>query len=289
MSSLGRGLLAASIVLLVALAAFAAVQRTRDLLDFPSRAVLSPVAQEQLAQTAAIMGLEPGTAPYRELERRISETLPKFHDAPAATLLHMVPGTLLLVLALLQFSRRIRTRWPVVHRWNGRVLLAAVVAIAGSGLWFAVATPLGGLVELLAVVVFGGFFVWAALQGWMAIRRGRPALHRQWMIRMFGTALGISVIRVLQLAALALTDLAWDVLSPRGFGISLWIGWVLTLAFVELYLRAERLRSAASVWRLRRPDAQRHVDPLVEVARVNEAGRAEQQRDHSDQERIVHG
>ena len=44
---------------------------------------------------------------------------------PVAVIGHIIGGTLMLMLGFAQFSTTLRRRWPALHRWSGRVLVAA--------------------------------------------------------------------------------------------------------------------------------------------------------------------
>ena len=241
-----RRLAHAVAVVLAAVGILAAVQRALDVLEAPAPGELSSTVRGQVAQTAAFMGFAPGTAEHRELERQTVKTLAKYHESPRATYLHMAAGSFVLALALLQFSTRLRSRRPRLHRWSGRIILAMVMGAALSGMYFAVVAPIGGRLETGAGLLFGGFFVAAAALGWRAIRRGRPAAHREWMIRMFAAALAVAVMRVGLVAALAFTDLGLAAFEPEVFGTTLWIGWLATLAAAEVYIRATRARPPLS-------------------------------------------
>lgn len=163
----------------------------------------------------------------------------RFADHPAATLLHIVPGALFLLLAPFQFSARIRRRHIAVHRWSGRVLLVAATIGVLSGLFFGLLMPYGGWGEALAIALFGGLFLFALDRGYSAIRKRDLTHHREWMIRVFALAIAISTVRIVA----ALLDIA---LAPLGFPparlfvVSLWTGWLLTLGVAELWIRHTR-------------------------------------------------
>jgi uncharacterized membrane protein len=71
--------------------------------------------------------------------------------------------------------------------------------------------------------------------GPVAIRRHQVACHREWMIRAFALAIGISVVRVVGAAVdLALTPVG--VRPAEIFVISIWAGWV--IAFGSAYLNS---------------------------------------------------
>jgi len=155
------------------------------------------------------------------------------------TLLHVVPGSLFLAAAPLQFSRRLRTRHLRLHRWSGRVLLVLGVLLVLPGFYFGVGVPYAGWGEASAALAAGGLFLAALARAYGAIRRQQVAVHREWMLRAFAAAIGIATIRVIA----AVLDLA---LTPAGhrpveiFVLSLWSGWALTIGAAEAWIRYTR-------------------------------------------------
>jgi uncharacterized membrane protein YozB (DUF420 family) len=116
---------------------------------------------------------------------------------------------------------------------------------AASGLYFGLATPLGGALEASATAVFGTWLLVAGGMGWRAIRRGDRTAHREWMIRMFAVAIGIAVIRVGMLAAIATTDWGLGAITPTAFAAALWIGWLVTVFAAESWIRLTRASTSS--------------------------------------------
>lgn len=166
----------------------------------------------------------------------------RFAADPLMTMLHIVPGGIFLVLAPLQFSSRIRNRHIQFHRWSGRILILAAFVSALAGLYFGLLMPYGGLGEATAITLFGVLLMVFVSLGFVAIRRRQVARHREWMIRAFSIAIGISTVRLVS----AVLDIA---LTPAGlapqdlFALSLWTGWAITLGAGELWIRYTRPRS----------------------------------------------
>jgi uncharacterized membrane protein len=165
----------------------------------------------------------------------------RFDADPLLTVLHVLPGGIFLVLAPLQFSSRVRNRHLRFHRWSGRILIVAAFAFAIAGLYFGLLMPYGGLWEAAATILFGGLFLVFLGRAYFAIRRRQVDRHREWMIRAFSIAIGISTVRIV--------GSAFDVLlTPAGlhpnevFALSLWTGWAITLAAAELWIRYSRPR-----------------------------------------------
>ena len=190
---------------------------------------------------AMVLGVRPGTREYEDGMAQIRRFLGKFNRYPVTTLLHVVPAALFALLAPFQFSRRIRSRHIRVHRWSGRVLVAIAIPIGLTGLFFGLFVPFAGLLEASGVAVFGALFLFAVVRAVVAIRRKDIATHREWMIRMFAIAIGVSTVRLVGFPLLLLTRKgpeAW-------FGHSIWLGFGLTLVAAELWIAATRRRPAA--------------------------------------------
>lgn len=168
----------------------------------------------------------------------------RFADRPVATMLHLLPGGIFLLLAPLQFSARLRRRHIRLHRWSGRLIVVAAIIGGVAGMYFGILMPYAGWGETVAIVIFGGLFLAAAVLGYVAIRRRQVARHREWMIRLFALGIAISTVRIL----LVLLDYLFTPagLAPRHvFVLGVWAGWIITLAAGELWIRRTRVRDSA--------------------------------------------
>jgi uncharacterized membrane protein len=222
-----------AVLALTLLGVYAALARTYDAVTAdPMRTTPAPLDQIQFDRLARLRGLERDSELFREAERDFAAFARTYvaHRVPA--MLHLLPGALFLGLAPLQFSRRIRGRHPAVHRWLGRGLLATLLVSLGAAFFLGIFHPFGGPKETAAIVTFGGFCLFAAARAWRAIRRRDVAVHRAWMLRMYAVAIGVTVIRVI-----GVVIAFFATARPRDqFGAELWIGWMLSLGFVELWI-----------------------------------------------------
>ena len=160
------------------------------------------------------------------------------------TRVHVLGGALFLGLAPLQFWSRLRARHPTLHRWSGRLLVADAFASTGASLYFALAVPFGGAAETIAILTFGCVFLFSLARAVVAIRRRQVARHREWMIRAFAVAVGISTVRLVGMVLdPPLTLLGFT--AVQVFVVSVWTGWVLTLAAAEGWIRSTRPAPAA--------------------------------------------
>jgi hypothetical protein len=127
---------------------------------------------------------------------------PGFLEYPTIVALHVVLGGLYLALAPFQFVKRIRSRHLGYHRWAGRVLVSIGLVVGATGLFMGMFIPIAGWVERGYIGVFGALFVVALVKGFVHIRAGRVALHREWMIRAFAIGLAVATQRVIFIPAL---------------------------------------------------------------------------------------
>jgi hypothetical protein len=163
-----------------------------------------------------------------------------FAANPVLTLLHIVPGAIVLTLAPFQFSSHVRTRHLRFHQWSGRVVAGAALIAGLAGLLFGALDPFGDRAATSAVFVFGTLLIVALVRAVFAIRRRDVVRHREWMLRMFAIAIAIAVVRVVGLVLFV-------TIRPRPLesrGLIFWIGFVLTSAAAELWIwhtRPQRL------------------------------------------------
>ena len=166
-----------------------------------------------------------------------------FAAHPLPSMLHVVLGGVFLAFAPLQFSSRLRNRYLNLHRWLGRVLVMVALPIGISGLLLGVIFPYGGPAAAAAVFAAGTFFLVALVRAVFAIRRHEVARHREWMIRMFAIGLGIATVRIIGLILVVITRSSFQELAGTAF----WLGWLLTLAAAEWWIRRTRVRDTGVV------------------------------------------
>jgi hypothetical protein len=148
------------------------------------------------------------------------------------TLIHIVPAALFVVLMPLQFVKRIRKRHIALHRWSGRLLLLLGSVIGTSALIMSFSMNIGGVSETAATSFFAVLFLSFLTLGFLNIRRHRVDLHRQWMIRAYGVALGVATTRPIIGAFFAARRL-----SPHEFfGAAFWLGFTSTLLAAEAWI-----------------------------------------------------
>ena len=168
-----------------------------------------------------------------------------FLEYPTIVALHVVLGGVYLALAPFQFVRRIRSRHLGYHRWAGRLLVSVGVVVGLTALFMGLVIPVGGWSERAVIGLFGGLFLFAIVKGFVHVRSGRVALHREWMIRAFAIALAIATQRVIFFPILLVTGTEpADDLFDTLLVAMLAAAFVANIAIAELWIRTTR-RSGA--------------------------------------------
>lgn len=143
---------------------------------------------------------------------------------------HAVFGTIVLLFAPLQFSDRLRQRYPKAHRVMGRLYVVGALALAPLGAYiqyFQESTGMPRSFTVLAVVDAAMLMGTTALAFVFAFKR-KIALHRQWATRSYAVALvfiagrfvmgitgwetlGVEIVQAIIWSCLALSLLLADV------------------------------------------------------------------------------
>jgi len=166
-----------------------------------------------------------------------------FTEKPALTLAHIVPGLVLVLLIPWQFSRTFRARHLQAHRWIGRVSMVMGLVISASA-FALLRNPVGGLIEVTAILVFNTIFVVSLVKAYLHIRQRRVAEHREWIIRAMSVAVGVATVRPIMGAFFA-TSRASGMTPHQFFGIAFWIGFSLTFVVGESWIRYTRRPASA--------------------------------------------
>lgn len=118
----------------------------------------------------------------------------RFTTSPLPIILHIVAAALFSLIGAFQFSDEFRRRAPRWHRVAGRVLAAAGIVAAATGLWMTLAydipRELQGPLTMVTRVVVGVMTMLGIMLAWRAILRRDVASHEAWMIRAYALGQG---------------------------------------------------------------------------------------------------
>lgn len=174
-----------------------------------------------------------------------------FESKAALTRVHVIAGLALVLAIPVQLSSRIRTRYRSLHRWLGRALMIVGAGVALSGIAM-VASPVGGPLEVTAILFYGTALIVSLVTAWRSIRRHDMSRHREWMLRSIAIALGIATTRPV-VAVFFATSRLTHLTPSQFFGTAFWIGFTSTALAGEWYVRhTRRIRAASGAYPLNR-------------------------------------
>jgi uncharacterized membrane protein len=161
------------------------------------------------------------------------------------TMVHIIPGLFFVVLGPLQFIQTLRNHRPALHRWTGRVVIVSGMIIGVSALVMSPQMAIGGVNEAAATMLFAIVFLFALIKAFLLIRRGKVALHREWMIRAFAIGLAVASIRPIMGVFFATRDITH--LTPHDFfGTAFWLGFTVQLMVAEVWINWTRRGTASA-------------------------------------------
>lgn len=168
-----------------------------------------------------------------------------------ALVTHIFTGSVMLGAAVLQLWPWLRANHPVVHRWSGRVYVAAAIPTAIAALVTA-QFPSEGPSQRTANSMLAVLLLTFTLLGFRAVRQRRFADHREWMIRSTALAFSIVANRFWGVALVMLFvpsfdgDMAGSPEALSAAAASAWVSWVVNLLFAEWWIhRTPKKRAAA--------------------------------------------
>jgi len=169
---------------------------------------------------------------------------PGITKANWAVVMHLVSAVFIMLAGALQLVPQVRQRFPVFHRWNGRVYMLAAVALSAAGVymtWFR--AGVGDLTQHMGSTL-NAILIWlfAAVALRYALARDFKT-HRRWALRLFMVVSASWFFRI----GLFLSFLIFK--GPFGFDAVTFTGpflsfmvfaqYLVPLAFLEIYLRAQ--------------------------------------------------
>jgi hypothetical protein len=154
-----------------------------------------------------------------------------FAAHPVLTLIHITAGLIFVLLAPLQFVKRLRSSYPKIHRTTGYIVLASGLVIGATALMMGFIMAIGGLTETLAVTVFGIAFLFSLKREF--------DLHREWMISVLAIGLAVATTRPIMGIFFATSRLT-GLTVQQFFGIAFWIAFLIHIVFAEYWIRRTR-------------------------------------------------
>jgi uncharacterized membrane protein YozB (DUF420 family) len=156
------------------------------------------------------------------------------HDGFAAyyplLITHIALGTVAMVTCCLQVWPWLRRRHPAVHRVSGRIYVPATVI---SGVIALIILPFAPVVGQVGAFMSTSLWIITTLVGFWAVRTGRYALHRRFMLYSFALVMnnvwGLTMARII-------FGFEFDIDFVYLGEAARWVGWVVNLMLVQWFL-----------------------------------------------------
>jgi len=153
--------------------------------------------------------------------------------------IHAAAGAGALLFGTIQFSIRLRARFPKAHRRLGRLYVGACIGGGVAGLALA-----AGATGSASTIGFGALalaWIGATCLAWRRALQGRFGAHRAWMLRSFALTLSAVTLRLY-------LPLAFVLPFPFAatYGAIAFLCWVPNLLFAEIWLRKDTPLFASS-------------------------------------------
>jgi hypothetical protein len=175
-----------------------------------------------------------------------SDTWKFFYPVRGKLFVHALGGAIALVVGALQFSTRLRQRFPALHRLLGRFYLASVSIAGPVAVYLQITHGIATMATETAVQA--SLWVMTALMAFVAVRNRNFEVHRQWMMRSYSITMIFVVFRII---------LALPVVAPTTDLGAERLGWVLIICALlvpqliinwpQLFVRSRAIRAGTSL------------------------------------------
>ncbi|MBV8213799.1 MAG: DUF2306 domain-containing protein [Verrucomicrobia bacterium] len=150
-----------------------------------------------------------------------------------AFFIHVFTSLFALAAGFTQFAPGLLRKWPVGHRWVGRIYVADVVLVTGPASLIMAFFANGGITSRAAFTVLSALWISTTAIAYRAIRRRRWKEHRDWMMRSYALTLSAITLRLWKLG------LVW-MFHPNPmdvYRVVAWLGFVPNLLLAEWLIR----------------------------------------------------
>ncbi|MTI29138.1 DUF2306 domain-containing protein [Fulvivirga kasyanovii] len=148
---------------------------------------------------------------------------------------HVITSCFCLIAGFTQFSGRLLSSTPKIHRAMGWLYVAVILLFAGpSGLIMSIYAN-GGMFSQAAFITLSVLWILFTYKGFKTAVMGDFSAHRKFMIRSYALTLSALTLRAWKWAiVLAFRPQPMDV-----YMLVAWLGWVPNLLIAEWYIRSK--------------------------------------------------
>jgi Predicted membrane protein (DUF2306) len=164
--------------------------------------------------------------------------LPNFRIRHGWLVAHAIFASIALLAGPWQFLPSLRRRWPVAHRWTGRVYCGSVVVGWVASVPVA-AHASTGAVASAGFLTLGVFWIATTAAGYLTARSGKFLAHRDWMVRSYALTAAAITLRI-YMPLFAVAGIPYAISYP----IIAWLCWIANLIFAEWLIGRRRVAEA---------------------------------------------
>lgn len=185
---------------------------------------------------------------------QVNKLLPHGYEAGnpignATLAAHLIFAALITFMGALQLIPKMRARFPIFHRWNGKLYMLIALTMGVTGLYLGLSGRklVGDVTQHLAININAVLIIVCAALAWRYALARDFRTHRRWALRLFLVVGGVWFFRVGLMFWLILNH------GPVGFDPKTFTGpfltilafgqYLLPLAMLEIYFRAQRAGS----------------------------------------------
>ncbi|MFN0203649.1 MAG: DUF2306 domain-containing protein [Bacteroidia bacterium] len=150
-----------------------------------------------------------------------------------AFFVHVFSSMFVLLAGFTQFSSTLLKKYPVLHRWIGKIYIFDVLFITGPASFIMALFANGGISSRLAFTTLAILWIFTTYQAYTSIRARNIKAHKEYMIRSFALTLSAITLRAWKYALVF-----FFALRPMDvYMLVAWLGFVPNLLFAEWLIR----------------------------------------------------
>lgn len=170
---------------------------------------------------------------YHHLFDLTPAALGKYYPVKLALFGHIVPASIALLTAPLQFIKSLRNRYLLLHRWSGRLYVLCILVSVLSALYLTFTTTMV-IGRMYTLSLWFLLFVWLGTTAmlYVSARKKKMKDHAEWAVRSYLTTFAFIIQNFILKIPGFDTLGSFAEVSPNMF----WASWSIPLFIYQLYL-----------------------------------------------------
>ncbi len=146
---------------------------------------------------------------------------------------HVYTAVFVIPAGFTQFSGYIRRKFPLIHKYVGRVYAFVVIFLAGpSGFYMGVFAN-GGIAAQISFCLLAILWIYFTVLAVIRVKQGNIKSHREFLIRSFALTLSAITLRAWKYVIV----FAFEPRPMDVYEIVAWLGWIPNLIIAEIIIR----------------------------------------------------